>query len=176
MALRSMTSRSVLSTAAAGAGYRERSSAPIAPSSQTIVLGLPLSSIKSSWPVLSNPAGRHRAEVPAPGDDDVLVRVQAAGVGPWDAWVLAGKSVLQQRHRMADAVWSCAGSQGQTMFVHGGAGNVGAYACRLARRSGRRVIASAFDGDAGFVRALGASEVVDTRSPASGNSRSAQTP
>jgi NADPH:quinone reductase-like Zn-dependent oxidoreductase len=34
--------------------------------------------------------------VPAPGPGQVLVRVAAAGVGPWDAWVRAGKSVLPQ--------------------------------------------------------------------------------
>jgi NADPH:quinone reductase-like Zn-dependent oxidoreductase len=35
-------------------------------------------------------------EQPAPGEDEVLVRVTAAGVGPWDAWVRAGKSALPQ--------------------------------------------------------------------------------
>lgn len=35
-------------------------------------------------------------ERPEPGDDEVLVRVHAAGVGPWDAWIRAGKSVLPQ--------------------------------------------------------------------------------
>jgi NADPH:quinone reductase-like Zn-dependent oxidoreductase len=33
---------------------------------------------------------------PAPAEGQVLVRVKAAGVGPWDAWVRAGKSVLPQ--------------------------------------------------------------------------------
>ena len=33
---------------------------------------------------------------PAPGEGQVLVRVKAAGVGPWDAWVRAGKSALPQ--------------------------------------------------------------------------------
>jgi len=33
---------------------------------------------------------------PAPAEEEVLVRVKAAGVGPWDAWVRAGKSVLPQ--------------------------------------------------------------------------------
>jgi NADPH:quinone reductase-like Zn-dependent oxidoreductase len=33
---------------------------------------------------------------PAPGEGEVLVRVAAAGVGPWDAWIRAGKSVLPQ--------------------------------------------------------------------------------
>ena len=33
---------------------------------------------------------------PLPGDDEVLVRVAACGVGPWDAWVRAGKSAIEQ--------------------------------------------------------------------------------
>ncbi|AKU98039.1 Bifunctional protein: zinc-containing alcohol dehydrogenase [Labilithrix luteola] len=32
-----------------------------------------------------------------PGEGEVLVRVGAAGVGPWDAWVRAGQSALQQK-------------------------------------------------------------------------------
>lgn len=34
--------------------------------------------------------------IPAPGEGEVIVRVMAAGVGPWDAWIRAGKSVLPQ--------------------------------------------------------------------------------
>ena len=33
---------------------------------------------------------------PEPGEGEVLVRVKAAGVGPWDAWIRAGRSVLPQ--------------------------------------------------------------------------------
>ena len=33
---------------------------------------------------------------PTPGTGEVLIRVHAAGVGPWDAWVRAGRSVLPQ--------------------------------------------------------------------------------
>jgi NADPH:quinone reductase-like Zn-dependent oxidoreductase len=33
---------------------------------------------------------------PAPVEKQVLVRIKAAGVGPWDAWVRAGKSALTQ--------------------------------------------------------------------------------
>lgn len=33
---------------------------------------------------------------PVPGPGQVVVRVAAAGVGPWDGWVRAGKSVLPQ--------------------------------------------------------------------------------
>ena len=35
-------------------------------------------------------------EVPDPGEGEVLVRIGAAGVGPWDAWIRSGKSVLPQ--------------------------------------------------------------------------------
>jgi len=34
--------------------------------------------------------------VPTPGPGEVLVEVVAAGIGPWDAWIRAGKSVLPQ--------------------------------------------------------------------------------
>jgi NADPH:quinone reductase-like Zn-dependent oxidoreductase len=34
--------------------------------------------------------------IPAPAPGDVLVRVAPAGVGPWDGWIRAGKSVLPQ--------------------------------------------------------------------------------
>lgn len=34
--------------------------------------------------------------IPVPGLGQVLVRVSAAGVGPWDAWVRSGHSVLPQ--------------------------------------------------------------------------------
>ena len=34
--------------------------------------------------------------VPTVGDDQVLVKVLAAGVGPWDGWIRAGRSVLPQ--------------------------------------------------------------------------------
>jgi NADPH:quinone reductase-like Zn-dependent oxidoreductase len=33
---------------------------------------------------------------PSPGEGAVLLRVKAAGVGPWDAWVRSGRSVLPQ--------------------------------------------------------------------------------
>ncbi len=36
------------------------------------------------------------APLPAPAERQVLVRVKAAGVGPWDAWVRAGKSAIPQ--------------------------------------------------------------------------------
>ena len=33
---------------------------------------------------------------PVSGPGEVLLKVEAAGVGPWDAWIRAGKSALPQ--------------------------------------------------------------------------------
>jgi NADPH:quinone reductase-like Zn-dependent oxidoreductase len=52
---------------------------------------------------------------------------------------------------------------GQTVLIHGGAGNVGAFAVQLAKRAGARVIATASVADIDFVRGLGADIVVDYR-------------
>jgi NADPH:quinone reductase-like Zn-dependent oxidoreductase len=37
-----------------------------------------------------------RLPLPAAGENEVLVKVAAAGVGPWDGWIRAGKSALPQ--------------------------------------------------------------------------------
>src|SRR5215471_16848153 len=50
---------------------------------------------------------------------------------------------------------------GQTVLIHGGAGNVGAYAVQLARQGGLHAIATAASADVDYVRALGAERVVD---------------
>jgi NADPH:quinone reductase-like Zn-dependent oxidoreductase len=52
---------------------------------------------------------------------------------------------------------------GQTVLIHGGAGNVGAYAVQLASRAGLRTIATAGTNDIAFVRDLGANSVIDYR-------------
>jgi NADPH:quinone reductase-like Zn-dependent oxidoreductase len=49
------------------------------------------------------------------------------------------------------------------VLIHGGAGSVGAYAVQLAHRAGAQVIATAGTSDLGYVRGLGANEVVDYR-------------
>jgi NADPH:quinone reductase-like Zn-dependent oxidoreductase len=149
---------------------------------------------------------------PIPAAGEVLVKVHAAGVGPWDAWIRAGKSALPQPLPLAlgsdlagevadlgpgvsniavgDKVFGVTNSQflsayaeyaiasaamlskmpimlsyieaasvpvvavtawqglfdyarpqaGQTVVIHGGAGNVGAFAVQLARRSHLRSI------------------------------------
>src|SRR6201986_5632119 len=37
-----------------------------------------------------------RVPRPEPGPGEILVKVEAAGVGPWDGWIRAGKSALPQ--------------------------------------------------------------------------------
>jgi NADPH:quinone reductase-like Zn-dependent oxidoreductase len=175
-------------------------------------------------------------EVPEPGAQEVLVRVYAAGVGPWDALVRTGKSgvphtypvtlgseisgvvemlgpntnefavgaevfgatnplfingyaeyaiatvrMIARRpaslsHLEAAALpvvgvtaWQMLfdhahAREGQTVVVHGSAGNVGSYAVQLARSRKLQVVGTIFGGDPGYVRALGADRVIDTKS------------
>jgi NADPH:quinone reductase-like Zn-dependent oxidoreductase len=174
--------------------------------------------------------------VPSPGPGEVLVKVHAAGVGPWDGWIRAGNSALPQplpltlgsdlsgeiqaigpdvsglsvgdqvygvtnprfigayaEYAIASAAmiarkpaaiddleaasvpviavtaWQGLFDQaqlkaGQTVLIHGAAGNVGAYAVQLAHRAGLRTIATAAADDHAFVRELGADIVVDFNS------------
>ena len=176
-----------------------------------------------------------RVPRPNPGPGEVLVKVEAAGVGPWDGWIRAGKSALPQPLpltlgsdlsgeiiavgpgvsdlRVGDQVYGVTNPQfigayaeyalasaamvsrkptsltyieaasvpviavtawqalfdqaqlkaGQTVLIHGAAGNVGAYAVQLARRAGVRTIATAATDDMAFVRNLGANTVIDYR-------------
>ncbi len=50
---------------------------------------------------------------------------------------------------------------GQTVLIHGAAGNVGAYAVQLARQAGLHVAATAASGDLAYVQRLGAERVVE---------------
>jgi NADPH:quinone reductase-like Zn-dependent oxidoreductase len=174
-----------------------------------------------------------RVPRPTPGPGEVLVKVEAAGVGPWDAWIRAGKSVLPRPLpltlgsdlsgeivavepgvsdlRVGDPVYGVTHPQsvgayaeyavasvakvsrkptslthveaasvpvvavtawqalfeqarlkaGQTVVIHGAAGNVGAYAVQLARRAGLRTIGTAATDDIRFVHNLGADTVID---------------
>ncbi|HEU4647661.1 MAG TPA: NADP-dependent oxidoreductase [Gemmatimonadales bacterium] len=164
-----------------------------------------------------------------------MVKVEAAGVGPWDSWIRAGKSALPQplpltpgsdlsgdiaavgpgvsdlgvgdpvygvtnsrfigayaEYAVASAAmvarkpasltyieaasvpvvavtaWQALFDQaqlkaGQTVVIHGAAGNVGAYAVQLAHGAGVRIIATAATDDLPFVRSLGAGTVIDYR-------------
>jgi NADPH:quinone reductase-like Zn-dependent oxidoreductase len=52
---------------------------------------------------------------------------------------------------------------GQTVVVHGAAGNVGSYTVQLARHAGVQTIATVGTNDISFVRTLGANTVIDYR-------------
>jgi NADPH:quinone reductase-like Zn-dependent oxidoreductase len=170
---------------------------------------------------------------PTPGSGQVLVRVKAAGVGPWDALIREGKSVVSQAFPItlgsdlsgvveavgadvanlkiddeifgvtnefftgAYAEYALASAKmiarkprklnfleaastpvvsvtawqmlfdyahvtaGQTVLIHGAAGNVGAYAVQLAKQAGLQVVATAAGRDREYVQSLGAERVID---------------
>ena len=170
---------------------------------------------------------------PTPAAGQLLVRVKAAGVGPWDALVREGKSGLHQPlplilgselsgiveaigadvsgFKAGDEVYGATNEQftgayaeyalpaagmiaqkprtlnfieaasapvvtvtawqmlfdyahvtaGQTVLIHGAAGNVGAYAVQLAKQAGLHVVATAGSADLDYIRGLGAERVVD---------------
>jgi len=54
-------------------------------------------------------------------------------------------------------------SEGQRVLVHGAAGGVGSFAVQVARHKKAHVIATASKANADFVAALGADEVIDSR-------------
>jgi len=175
--------------------------------------------------------------LPSPGPDEVLVRVAAAGVAPWDAIIRDGKSkvspappltlgsdlagIIDQvgdavtEFHPGDAVYGvtnpqfvgaqaeyavCLGSmiarkpsvlsdleaasapviavtawqmlfeyakpkRGDTILILGAAGNVGAYAVRMAVNSGVTVAAVAHRKDEHLLRELGASIIADSGVP-----------
>ncbi|WP_018900508.1 NADP-dependent oxidoreductase [Rhizobium sp. 2MFCol3.1] len=174
-----------------------------------------------------------QVELPVPGPGEVLVKVHAAGVGPWDGWIRSGNSALPQplpltlgsdlsgvvetigpdvdgfeagdevygvtnprfigsyaEYAIAQAsmighkpkkidhveaasipviastarqaLFEQAGLKaGQTVLIHGAAGNVGAYAVQFAHKAGLRVVATADARDIETVRNLGADQVID---------------
>jgi NADPH:quinone reductase-like Zn-dependent oxidoreductase len=176
-----------------------------------------------------------RVPRPEPGPGEVLIKVEAAGVGPWDGWIRAGKSALPQplpltlgsdlsgqivamgprvsELRVGDQVYGVTNPQfigayaecalasagmvsskpaslthveaasvpviavtawqalfdhaqlkaGQTVVIHGAAGNVGSYAIQLARRASLQTIATVGTDDMSLVRKLGANTVIDYR-------------
>lgn len=176
-----------------------------------------------------------RVPRPEPGPREVLVKVAAAGVGPWDGWIRSGKSALPQplpltlgsdlsgeivamgpdvaELRVGDQVYGVTNPRfvgayaeyalasagmvsnkptslthveassvpvvavtawqalfdhaqlkaGQTVVIHGAAGNVGSYAVQLANHAGLRTVATASTGDISVVGNLGANTVIDYR-------------
>ncbi|MDE1994345.1 MAG: NADP-dependent oxidoreductase, partial [Rhizobiaceae bacterium] len=176
-------------------------------------------------------------ERPEPAAGEVLIRVGAAGVGPWDGWIRAGKSALPQplpltlgsdlagvieavgpgvtEFSVGDAVFGVTNSRfigayaeyavasagmiakkpawlgdveaaslpviavtalqalfdeaalvrGQSVLIHGAAGNVGAYAVQFAHLAGLNVTTTASARDIERVKELGADRVIDRSKP-----------
>lgn len=174
-----------------------------------------------------------RMEVPPLEANEAVVRVHAAGVGPWDGWIRSGNSALPQplplilgsdisgqivavgdgvdHLQVGDQVYGvtnkrfCGGYaqyavanaamldkkppsidhvtaaslpviavtawqamfdqaglvEGQTVLIHGAAGNVGAFAVQLAKRFGLNSFCTSSGEDIGRVRSLGAGHVID---------------
>ena len=170
---------------------------------------------------------------PAPGPGELLVRVAAAGVGPWDALIREHKSMVKSplpltlgsdlsgvieeigpgvsRFQTGEQVYGVTNPDfcgayaeyalasaammarkplglsyveaasvpvvavtawqmlfdyaqaraGQTVLIHGAAGNVGAYAVQLASHAGLQVFATASPEDTTLVQSLGATTVID---------------
>ena len=166
---------------------------------------------------------------PVPNAGEVMVKVEAAGVGPWDALIRRGSSALPQplpltlgsdfsgvidsvgagvvRFKVGDQVFgattgACAEytvaktsmiapkprtlnythaasvpvvavtawqmvfdfaqlRAGQSVLIHGAAGNVGGYAVQFARQAGAMVIATAAANDLSYIRSLGGLGVID---------------
>lgn len=55
-------------------------------------------------------------------------------------------------------------AQGQTVLIHGAAGGVGHFAVQFAKARGAEVFATSSGQDVGFVRSLGADQVIDYKS------------
>src|SRR5215472_6055083 len=170
---------------------------------------------------------------PEAGNGQLLVRIRAAGVGPWDALIRKGTSGIQQAlpltlgsdiagtveaigagvdgFQIGEEVYGLTNEQftggyaeyaaasagrmarkpktlsfveaagapvvavtawqmlfeyarvtpGQTILIHGGAGNVGAYAVQLAKQADLHVVATAASADLDYVRRLSAERVLD---------------
>ncbi|MCV9960295.1 NADP-dependent oxidoreductase [Pararhizobium sp. BT-229] len=169
----------------------------------------------------------------APAANEVIVKVHAAGVGPWDGWIRSGNSALPQplplilgsdisgeivalgaditRFKVGDRIYGvtnkrfCGGyaeyavatstmiatkptsiddieaaslpviavtawealfvhgrlEKGQSVLIHGAAGNVGAYAVQFASQAGIKTTCTVSAEDMERVRSLGAKKVID---------------
>jgi NADPH:quinone reductase-like Zn-dependent oxidoreductase len=84
--------------------------------------------------------------IPASLSDTVAAAIPVAALTAWQALFEAGELKL-----------------GQTVLIHGAAGGVGSIAVQFARRAGARVVTTARSIHAGYLRGLGADEVIDYR-------------
>lgn len=84
--------------------------------------------------------------IPASLNDERAAAIPVAALTAWQALFEAGEL-----------------KRGETVLIHGAAGGVGSFAVQFARRAGARVIATAQGINAGYLRGLGADEVIDYR-------------
>ena len=112
--------------------------------------------------------------------DEVFGATNAQFAGAYAEYALASNRMLAQKPKTLNFIEAASAPivaviawqmlfeyadvvAGQTVLVHGGAGNVGAYAIQLAKRAGLHVVATAGSRDVDFVHRLGAQRVVDYR-------------
>ncbi len=112
--------------------------------------------------------------IPVPRDNEVLVRVHAAGLNPVDYKVAASGhpswtypfvlgldvagTVYQALYRKIDM------SGMESILIHGGAGGVGGFAIQLAKRAGLKVITTCSPENNDWVTKLGADYAIDYKS------------
>ncbi|WP_213762979.1 NADP-dependent oxidoreductase [Caballeronia sp. dw_19] len=85
-------------------------------------------------------------KTPASLTDELAAAIPVGALTAWQALFEAGEL-----------------KRGQTVLIHGAAGGVGSFAVQFARRAGARVIATAQGINAGYLRGLGADEVINYR-------------
>ncbi len=116
--------------------------------------------------------------------DEVFARPDIARDGAYAEYVVVRAKELAQKPRSIDHVhaaaiplaavtawqalfdapvpYASAGlTRGQTVLIHGAAGGVGTFAVQLAKWKGARVIATGSAHNEGFLRDLGADEIID---------------
>jgi NADPH:quinone reductase-like Zn-dependent oxidoreductase len=89
------------------------------------------------------------ALIPAEVDDVHAAAIPVAALSAWQSLFGAGEL-----------------KRGQTVLIHGAAGGVGSFAVQFARRMGAHVVCTAQGVNAGYLRGLGANEVIDYRASA----------
>lgn len=111
-------------------------------------------------------------DMPVPGPDEALVRVLAAGVGPWDAPLPASLPVTDAAGVPVDGLTAEQGltdvlgiKRGDQVLITAAAGGLGHFAVQVARVLGASVVATASPRHHEFVHHGGAAVVIDHTQP-----------
>src|SRR5207248_3027723 len=92
---------------------------------------------------------------PEPKQDQLRIRVIAAGVKPVDGMIRSGM-FEQEEHRVSPVM-----KVGQTVHIHGGSCCVGIFAIQIAKAHGAKVIATASAANQELLKQLGADVAID---------------